>query len=166
MTTVMLDVDVGVQVQLDLMLADEAQRAVRQAESRCARRSMPRLPISSAMSTVPTEPNSLPSAPACISILSTSPSSFLARACAAASSAAALASSSARRDSNLAMLAARGQRGLALRDQVIPRVAGLHAHAVTDAADVIDFLEQNDFHVSTLVPGRVAAPRSSTVAQC
>ena len=34
----------------------------------------------------------------------------------------------------------RGQRGLALRDQVIPSVAGLHAHAVADAADVIDFL--------------------------
>ena len=60
----------------------------------------------SARSTVPTEPHSGPSVPACITILSTNPSSVFARACAAASSAAAFASSSARRSSNFALFSA------------------------------------------------------------
>jgi hypothetical protein len=45
----------------------------------------------------------------------------------------------------------RRERRLALRDQIVPRKAGLHLHAIADGADVIDLFEQYHFHLRTLI---------------
>ena len=39
-----------------------------------------------------------------------------------------------------------GQRRLALRQQEVAAVAGLHLDAIADVAEVRDLLQQNDFH--------------------
>src|SRR6187551_1035648 len=63
----------------------------------------------------------------------------------------------------LRLVLGRRQRRLALRNQVIPGVTRLYANEVADAADIVDFLQQYDFHVSTLMRERVAAPARSLI---
>src|ERR1700761_4373524 len=41
----------------------------------------------------------------------------------------------------------RGQRGLAVREQIVTAEAGLHFDPVTDVAEIGDLLEKNDFHL-------------------
>src|SRR5690606_36483972 len=45
----------------------------------------------------------------------------------------------------------RRQRGLALGQQVIAAVAGLHRHEVPDVPEILNAVQQNDLHVFTLV---------------
>ena len=124
----------------------------------------PALVQASAMSAVPIEPNSLPSVPALAVIVSLKSFSASARSLRAATAARWPArSSSARRASKRAMLSRRGQRGLALGQQEIAAVAGLHLHAIADVAEVGDLLQQNDFHGAALSADRcrAAAPGSA-----
>src|SRR5690606_37421077 len=60
----------------------------------------------------------------------------------------------------------RRDRRLALRDQIIARVARLDLHEVSDAAQVVDLLEQNDLHqvVSNHVRGRRGARKSNQLS--
>ena len=58
------------------------------------------------------------------------------------------------------MFCRRRERRLALRNQEVSRVARLHAHVVADAADVIDFFEQDDFHLISLIMSANATTRA------
>src|SRR5690606_21598437 len=60
----------------------------------------------------------------------------------------------------------RGDGRLAFRDEEVARVAGLHLDQVADTAQVVDFLEQNDLHqvVSIQVRGRSGARRSNQLS--
>src|SRR6185312_9403992 len=98
----------------------------------------------SAMSMVPTEPNSLPSWPALALMVTVLPSSSALRFSAPDSISAACFSSSARRFSNSSMFLA--VAGLALGDQVVAAVAGTHLDLVAQATQVLDLLQEDDFH--------------------
>ena len=94
-------------------------------------------------------------------ILRTCPRSSSRAACAASSSAAALASSSARRASN-------SQCSQPSRASPCPAGSGSSSRSptsrctVADATDVIDFLEQNHFHLNTLI-SRLRTNRRSQI---
>ena len=111
------------------------------------------------MSDVPTEPNSLPSPPAFAVSVSLKPCSFAARACALPSSSPAAFSSSCAPRFELRDVVGRRERRLALRQQEVAAVAGLHLDAVADVAEVGDLLQQNDFHESTYAVTKKSARR-------
>ena len=58
----------------------------------------------------------------------------------------------------------RGQGGLACREQVVAPEAGLHFDAITDVAEIRDFLKKNDVHVvQDLNAGRCTAAGRGSV---
>src|SRR5262245_27012001 len=61
----------------------------------------------------------------------------------------------------LRLVLGRRERRLALRNQVIPGEPRLYADEIADPAHIVDFLQQYDFHLSTLMRRRVAAPARS-----
>ena len=148
--TVNAHVDVGVQMQLDLVLAERRATARPASAPRCAlsRRRTARRPRR-----CPSCRSSQTACPRC------RPRPAAAAPCPRAAAARLRAPRPRPRPSSrgrhadlleLGDVVRRRERRLTLRYQIIARVTRLDLDAVADAADVVDLFQQNHFHCSTL----------------